>query len=133
MPGEDRFVLSLKNRKPDLERMKEAAEHLIGTHDFTSFSASSGIENEESRVRTVWKIKVARKGSMIAFDVMGKGFLYKMARSFAGALLDVGCGKIDPAQLKEILMGQKRTEEIVSAPAKGLCLEEVYYRAPFAM
>lgn len=130
MPEEDRYVLSLKKRKPDLERMKEAAEHLIGTHDFTSFSASSGMENEESRVRTVSKIQIARKGTMIAFDVVGKGFLYKMVRSFAGALLDIGCGKINPVQLKEILVGQKRTEKIVSAPAKGLCLEKVYYRSP---
>ena len=73
---------------------------------------------------------MARKGAMFEIEAIGKGFLYKMVRSIAGALLDVGCGKIEPVQLKEILMRKKRTEEIVSAPAKGLCLEKVYYRRP---
>ena len=130
MPEEDRFVLSLKKRKPDVERMQEAATHLVGTHDFSSFSASRGMEEDDSQVRTVWRIKVARKGALLEIEALGKGFLYKMVRSIAGALLDVGCGKIEPVQLKEILMRKKRTEEIVSAPAKGLCLEKVYYRRP---
>ena len=130
MPEEDRFVLSLKKRKPDLERMQEAAAHLVGTHDFSSFSASRGMEEDESQVRKVWRIKVSRKGALLEIEALGKGFLYKMVRSIAGALLDVGCGKIEPVQLKEILKRKKRTEEIVSAPAKGLCLEKVYYRRP---
>ena len=88
------------------------------------------MEEDESKVRTVWRIKVARKGAMLEIDALGKGFLYKMIRSIAGALLDVGCGKIEPVQVREILMRKKRTEKIVSAPAKGLCLEKVYYRTP---
>ena len=71
------------------------------------------------------------KDRKIEIEALGKGFLYKMVRSIAGALLDVGCGKIEPVQLKEILIRKKRTEEIVSAPSKGLCLEKVYYRSPF--
>jgi tRNA pseudouridine38-40 synthase len=131
MPEEDRFVLSLKNRTPDLERMREAAAHLVGTHDFSSFSASRGDDKEESPVKTVWEIKVHSRSRSIDIAVLGGGFLYKMVRSIAGSLLDVGCGKIEPAQLREILMRKKRIENIVSAPAKGLCLEKVYYRTPF--
>jgi tRNA pseudouridine38-40 synthase len=132
MPEEDSFVLSLKNRTPDLERMKEAASHLIGTHDFSSFSASRRDDKDESPVRTVWEVKVLSRSRSVDIAVLGGGFLYKMVRSIAGALLDVGCGKIEPAQLREILIGKKRIEKIVSAPAKGLCLEKVYYRTPFA-
>ena len=130
MPEEDRFVLSLKNRTPDLERMKEAAAHLVGTHDFSSFAASRGDDKDESPVRTVWEIKVLGRARSVDIAVLGGGFLYKMVRSIAGALLDVGCGKIEPVQVREILMRKKRTEKIVSAPAKGLCLEKVYYRTP---
>jgi len=132
MPQDDRFVLSLKNRTPDLERMIVAAAHLIGTHDFSSFSSSRGTEGEESQVRTVWRIKVTRKGPVIEIEVLGEGFLYKMVRSIAGALLAVGCGKIEPAQLRDILMGKKRTAKVVSAPAKGLCLEKVFYTTSLA-
>ena len=131
MPEEDRFVLSLKNRSPDLERMKEAAAHLVGTHDFSSFAASRGDDKDENPVRTVWEIKVLSRSRSLDIAVLGGGFLYKMVRSIAGSLLDVGCGKIEPAQVREILLRKKRTENIVSAPAKGLCLEKVYYRTPF--
>jgi tRNA pseudouridine38-40 synthase len=132
MPEDDRFVLSLKNRMPDLERMKEAAAHLIGTHDFSSFSASRRDDKDESPVKTVWEIKVLSRSRAVDIAVLGGGFLYKMVRSIAGALLAVGCGKIEPAQLRDILMGKKRTEKVVSAPAKGLCLEKVFYRTSFA-
>ena len=105
---------------------------MVGTHDFSSFAASRGNDEDESPVRTVWEIKVLSRVRSVDIAVLGGGFLYKMVRSIAGALLDVGCGKIEPVQLREILMGKKRTENIVSAPAKGLCLEKVYYRTPFA-
>lgn len=131
MPEEDRFVLSLKNRTPDLERMKEAAAHLVGTHDFSSFAAFPGNDKIESTVKTVWEIKILSRARSFEITVLGGGFLYKMVRSIAGALIDVGCGKIESAELREILTLKKRTEKIVSASAKGLCLEKVYYRTPF--
>ena len=59
--------------------------------------------------------------------VEGSGFLYKMVRSLIGAILDVGKGKMGREEVVEILQSKKRTEKIVTAPAKGLCLEEVFY------
>jgi len=47
-----------------------------------------------------------------------------------GALIDVGYGKMDPSEIRTILAGQKRTARVVSAPARGLCLERVFYRTP---
>ena len=69
---------------------------------------------------------------MTVLMVWGGGFLYKMVRSIAGALLDVGTGKIEPFEIKEMLEAKKRTERVVSAPAKGLCLDKVFYRSPVA-
>ena len=132
MPQEDRFVLSLKNRNLDFEKMESASRHLIGTHDFSSFAASHRNDKDESPVRTVWEIKVLRRGQSVDVAVLGGGFLYKMVRSIAGALLDVGGGKIEPLEIAAMLEAKKRTEQIVSAPAKGLCLDKVFYRTPLS-
>ena len=53
-----------------------------------------------------------------------------MVRSIAGALLDVGAGKIEPLEIAEMLEAKKRIERVVSAPAQGLCLDKVFYRTP---
>jgi len=130
MPQEDRFVLSLKNRKLDLKKMETASRDLIGTHDFSSFSVLRGNDKDECPVRTVWGIKILCRASSVDIVVTGGGFLYKMVRSIAGALLDVGAGKIEPLEIGEMLEAKKRTERVVSAPAKGLCLDKVFYRSP---
>ena len=78
----------------------------------------------------MWDIKVVSRAKSIDISVWGGGFLYKMVRSIAGALIDVGRGKIEPMEIKAMLRAKKRTERVVSAPAKGLCLEKVFYRNP---
>ena len=110
--------------------MKAASVDLIGTHDFSSFAASRGNEKDESSVRTVWDIRILNRARSVDIVVWGGGFLYKMVRSIAGALLDVGAGKIEPFEIKEMLEAKKRIERVVSAPAKGLCLDKVFYRSP---
>ena len=131
-PEIDRFVLSLKEKKPDLVRMKEGATFFVGEHDFSAFSASRGEgEKEDSKIRKVWKMDVFEEGVEVHFLVEGSGFLYKMVRSMVGALLDVGVGKIEPNEILDILNSKLRTERVVSAPAKGLCLEEVFYPESF--
>ena len=66
-------------------------------------------------------------GEELKFQVEGSGFLYKMVRSMVGALFEVGRGKIDYGSIKDILNTRKRTEVVVSSPAKGLSLEQVFY------
>ena len=131
MPEDDRFIYSLKEKKLDLLRMKEAAKIFVGEFDFSAFSASRGQEDRgESKVRKVTKVKVTEVGQEIQFVVEGRGFLYKMVRSMVGALLDVGAGKLQAYDIQSILEFKQRTERVVSAPAKGLCLEKVYYQLP---
>lgn len=129
-PQDDRFVLSLKHRDFDLDRMQEGASRLLGEHDFSSFSAKRRGLAEQNAVRKVWRIEVLKKADAYDFLIEGSGFLYKMVRSLVGALLDVGEGKMEPNQLEKILKLCMRTECVVSAPAKGLSLEKVFYRSP---
>lgn len=128
-PRDERFAHSLKNRRIDCEKMNQAVGFFIGEYDFTAFSAKRGAV-EQSGIRKVWKVKLTEKNELIEFVVEGEGFLYKMVRSIVGALLDVGSGKMEPSEIEQILQSCIRTEQVVSAPAKGLSLEKVFYRKP---
>jgi tRNA pseudouridine38-40 synthase len=127
MPQEERFCLSLKNKRFDLEAMKKAALFFVGKHDFTAFAASRGKGEKENPEKEIWKMEINSFGEELKFRVEGSGFLYKMVRSMVGALFEVGRGKIDYGSIKDILNTRKRTEVVVSAPAKGLSLEQVFY------
>ena len=126
-PMETRFYWSLGRRKVDLERMKLAAAHLLGRHDFSAFGASRGDGSTENPVKDVRRLQITRRGRRIRITTEASGFLYKMARSLVGALVDVGTGKLSPAEVQQILKSRKRTAWVVTAPARGLCLQKVFY------
>ena len=130
MPEGERFCISLKNQKIDVDAMRSAANYFVGKHDFSAFAASRGKGVKEDPVKEVWKFDIQKKSKELQFIVEGSGFLYKMVRSMVGGLFEVGRGKIEVQLIKELLKSRKRTEVVVSAPAKGLCLEKVYYRMP---
>ncbi|MBT7649498.1 MAG: tRNA pseudouridine(38-40) synthase TruA [Opitutae bacterium] len=130
MPEGERFCISLKNQKIDVDAMRSAAKCFVGKHDFSAFAASRGKGVKEDPVKEVWKFDIQKKRKELQFIVEGSGFLYKMVRSMVGGLFEVGRGKIEVQLIKELLKSRKRTEVVVSAPAKGLCLEKVYYRMP---
>ena len=110
--------------------MRRASEHFIGHKDFSAFAASSGNREKENPVKVIWSFDLLNKGNELNLVVKGSGFLYKMVRSMVGGLFEVGRGKIDEFDIEKILLSRKRTEVVVSAPAKGLSLEKVYYRKP---
>ncbi|MET0263683.1 MAG: tRNA pseudouridine(38-40) synthase TruA [Rariglobus sp.] len=115
-------------RTLDVEAMRRAAAVLTGTHDFRAFSAiaGSGIEKEDT-VRTIKRLEIVTRGGRLRIAAEGTGFLYKMVRSLAGALVDVGVGRLTPAAIEEILASKIRTERVVTAPPQGLCLMKVFY------
>ena len=129
-PRDVRFFHSLEHRRMDLKAMRAGASHLVGEHDFSAFAANRGYEDGESPVKDLWRLDVKRCGPHVTITAEGGGFLYKMVRSLAGALFDVGSGKLKPDDLRAILAFRKRTAVVVSAPARGLTLEKVYYRMP---
>ncbi|PJN86520.1 tRNA pseudouridine(38-40) synthase TruA [Bacillus sp. mrc49] len=107
-------------------KMKEAASHLIGTHDFTSFcSAKTEVVD---KVRTIDEIDFEENGCYLVFSFVGEGFLYNMVRILVGTLLDVGSGKIDPQDIIGILNQKDRSFAGKTAPAQGLYLWKVFYK-----
>ncbi len=106
--------------KCDVERMNEAAQYLIGEHDFKAFCTVG--TQAETTVRTVTDIQVTRDSEEIIISVSGNGFLYNMVRIIAGTLLEVGYGRMEPSKVAEILKSCDRSKAGPTAPARGLCL-----------
>lgn len=108
-----------------LEKMRTAAEQLVGTHDFTSFMA------EGSRIvdatRTVKRVLVSRDGNLILFRIAADGFLYHMVRIIVGTLLEIGHGNRAPDEIQAILACRDRSRAGFTAPAHGLYLDQVIY------
>jgi tRNA pseudouridine38-40 synthase len=125
-PFEHRYCWSVF-RPLDVGAMREAAAALQGRHDFESFTVLNGSIREDS-VRELRRLDVVRRGRTIRIIAEADGFLYKMMRSLAGALVSVGEGKLTVAQVKEILKARRRTHRILTAPPQGLFLVKVYYR-----
>lgn len=109
----------------DEQRMRQAAQAFVGTHDFAGFCAAGSAV--EDTVRTVMAADVWRQGEIVTFQVEADGFLYNMVRIMAGTLLYVSQGKIDPADMKSILLSKDRKKAGPTAPACGLCLYKVNY------
>lgn len=120
----DRFAWHYKYPL-DTEKMQSAAKQFIGTHDFSGF-ASSGY-TVKTTVRTIYSLKIEKTGNTITIDVTGDGFLYNMVRIIVGTLVYVGSGKIAPDDITDIINSTDRRRAGITAPAKGLCLKEVFY------
>ena len=106
--------------KLDIGRMKEAADYLVGEHDFKSFCSVKAVV--ETTVRTIYSVEVSEQEQDIVIRVCGNGFLYNMVRIIAGTLMEVGKGAMEPSEIKEILLGCDRTLAGPTAPAHGLML-----------
>ena len=113
-------------RPLDLSAMTAAAARLRGRHDFKAYSARRG-DGEEETVRDLRRFELARRGRRLRLTLEADGFLYKMARSLAGALVAVGEGKLTAARVGEILQSRQRTAAIQTAPPQGLFLQRVLY------
>ena len=115
----------------DVCRMREAAAHLVGKHDFTSFRAVAC--QAKSPVRTVYQLEITRQGHFIYIDISANAFLHHMVRCIAGVLLSIGRGDRRPEWVQEILQARDRTRGGVTAPAGGLYLVAVRYPGRFAV
>ncbi len=102
--------------------MREAASHLLGVHDFTSFGRSRG-----STVRQVLRADCVEEGGYIYIDIVANAFLKRMVRSIVGTLLQVGRGELSSKGFKEVLEAKDRSRAGDVVPPQGLCLVEVNY------
>ncbi|MBP2033090.1 tRNA pseudouridine38-40 synthase [Clostridium algifaecis] len=112
-------------RKLNFENMKKACKFLIGTHDFSAFKSNGS--SVKTSVRTVTEFTVVKEDNFIKFSVVGNGFLYNMVRIMVGTILQVGLEKFEPEYVNVILKSKDRSKAGKPAPARGLCLEKVFY------
>jgi tRNA pseudouridine38-40 synthase len=122
-PAIDRGRVAWIRQPLDADCMHEAARHLLGEHDFSSFRAVGC--QARSPVRTVHSIEVGRCGHEVFVEIEANAFVYHMVRNIAGSLIAVGCGRREPGWLAELLQRRDRTAAGVTAPAEGL-----YFIAP---
>ncbi len=109
----------------DVVAMKLATQYFMGTHDFSAFKNLGS--SAKTSVRTITRLDIIKNGDLIEIYISADGFLYNMARIIVGALIRVGEGKIKPIEIKNIIGSKQRAKAGKSAPACGLCLQEVFY------
>lgn len=125
-PVFDRKYVYVVEQELDIDKMRKAAEYLMGEHDFASFCANKKMK--KSTVRIVDKIDITRKGGYLYLNFHGNGFLHHMVRILTGTLLEVGMGKRTPESMEALLEAKNRAMAGVTAPAQGLCLMKVDYQ-----
>ena len=110
--------------KPDVNKMRKAAEKLIGTHDFKGFSTG---KTKKSTIRTINWLEIAEKDGLITIRVNGSGFLYNMVRIISGTLYDIGTGALDMSIIDDVFESKIREKVGQTLPPQGLKLVEVFY------
>lgn len=109
----------------DVEKMHQAAEYLVGEHDFKSFCTVR--TQAEDTVRTIYLLDVKKEGDIITIRISGSGFLYNMVRIIVGTLMKVGMGVYPPEHVEEILDARDRQVAGPKVPARGLTLMALEY------
>ncbi|MFB9862918.1 tRNA pseudouridine(38-40) synthase TruA [Rufibacter immobilis] len=113
------------SRKPDVGQMNQAAQALLQLEDFTTFSKVKG-DTKHYRC-TITHAQWREEGNQLIFTITANRFLRGMVRLVVGTLLDVGKGKLSPAQFREVIERQDRSLASGAAPAQGLFLHRVEY------
>ena len=124
--------LSIDNKKAwliknklNFNSMKKAIKLLIGTHDFSTFRASSC--SAASPIKTINKANISKKNDKIIFKFQSKSFLQQQVRSMVGSLKYVGENKWNIKEFKKVLKSKKRKLCAPPAPPEGLYLKRVLY------
>lgn len=115
----------------DAERMDEAAQKLLGEHDFSAFRATGC--QASGAVREITSVSVTRNGDWITLDVTANAFLQHMVRNITGTLVEIACGDQPVEWLTAVLDSRDRTAGGVAAPAHGLTLVSVSYPESFGI
>lgn len=110
----------------DIIKMREACSFFIGTHDFASHK-SLGTPTKDD-IRTIIDMKINEIGNIIEIEMTADGFLYNMARTIAGTILDCGTSKIEPIQILDILASKNRSFAGATLPACGLFMKNTVYK-----
>jgi tRNA pseudouridine38-40 synthase len=111
----------------DLEAMRRGAAQIVGEHDFSSFRASGC--DALHPVRRVLRSELERRDNLVVYSIEATAFLRHMVRNIIGTLVEIGSGRRS-ADVAALLAARDRTLAAATAPAHGLCLEEIRYDEP---
>jgi len=115
-------------RPLDLAAMRAATAHLVGVHDFASFQAADCACDHA--VRDLRRLELVETAAGVDAVVEATAFVKHMVRNLVGTLVEVGLGRRDAASIPALLEARDRTRAGRTAPAHGLCRQEVFYPAP---
>lgn len=118
-------------RPLQLAAMQEAAQALVGTHDFSAFRAAEC--QAKSPVRTMHSIELAQQGDLILVTLRANAFLHHMVRNIVGSLIQVGNGNETPGWLAQVLAGCDRNQAAPTFSPAGLYLAKIDYDAQWAL
>jgi tRNA pseudouridine38-40 synthase len=130
-PGLGRGRVGWHHAPLDAHAMHDAAQSLLGTHDFSSFRAA--LCQARSPVKTLSRLRVSRAGAVVRFDVSADAFLHHMIRNIVGALVEVGAGRRSPGWIAELLRAADRTRGAPTFAPDGLYFTGADYDARFAL
>jgi tRNA pseudouridine38-40 synthase len=122
----------------DEDAMRDASARFVGMHDFASFAASTGSEEddkERSTEREIYATELVRSpdGEELVFTVRGRSFLRYMVRKIVGTLLDVGRGKLKPDDVERLFDIRDRSKSGPTVPPQGLCMVSVELEESFRL
>jgi tRNA pseudouridine38-40 synthase len=130
-PGVLRGKVGWYHRPLDAALMSQAAQALVGEHDFSSFRASEC--QAKTPVKTLHEARVERHGPLIVFTFRANAFLHHMVRNIVGALVYVGAAKDPPDWVGKVLEARDRTHGAPTFMPDGLYLAAIEYDPAFGL
>lgn len=115
----------------DTGKMQQAAGHLLGERDFSSFQSSEC--QSSTPMRRIDAIKVKEDGKFVVIDITANAFLHHMVRNIAGTLLMIGEARYDTGWIERVLMARDRKQAGITAPAQGLYFVSASYPDHFGL
>src|SRR5262249_22912405 len=117
----------------DEDKMRDAAARFVGAHDFASFAASTGSEDddkERSTEREIFATELVRSADNeeLVFTVKGRSFLRYMVRKMVGPLPDAGGGSLAPKDIDRLYELKDRSKSGPTVPPQGLVMVEVFHQ-----
>ncbi len=111
-------------KMPDVSKMEEACEYLVGRHDFKNFTSA---KKSKSTIKEILSAKIFNDGSEMQIEIKANDFMHNMGRLIFGTLLAVGNGDMKPETVREMLMDSSTTKAEVMADTCGMFLQEITY------
>lgn len=115
----------------NIDAMREAAQYLLGEHDFSAFRAAEC--QAKTPIKTLLQLDIQQNGETILINLKANAFLHHMVRNIMGCLIYVGKGKYPPGWVGEVLRGKNRKFAAPTFMANGLYLRHITYDAKWGL